>query len=504
MKTVVMNILDDNKRQVEDLALDILRLSQNNLLVQLRFLSAALYQLPFCRDPLTTFATDGRNLYYGFRHIAKSCQIEQELVTHTYLHAVLHCIFHHPFVGSLIDSACWDLACDIAVEAAIAQLDISCARCYKSGEQEHILSGLKITRGITAERVYHYYREQQLSLEAMAVLREPFLMDEHDLWYKLSRQPGDDNGKKPEPNGDDSSGDGGASGGGGQPALEGEEAPALDGDLREQASSEQGGAKQLPKPVRDKLIQQWKDISAHIRTDLETLSREHGKKAGNLTAGLEEAGSEPLDYAAFLRRFSVLSEVMGINDEEYDYVYYTYGLRTYGNMPLVEPLEYREARRIREFVIAIDTSASVQGELVKQFISRTCGILRQTESFFTKINLYIIQCDSIIQQVRKITNTDDIENYLRSMELNAAVRGAGGTDFRPVFQYVDELRRQGTLTELKGLIYFTDGDGEYPLRKPDYDTAFVFVDDIDRNITAPVWAIKVRLTKWELKEEEGL
>ena len=36
---------------------------------------------------------------------------------------------------------------------------------------------------------------------------------------------------------------------------------------------------------------------------------------------------------------------------------------------------------------------------------------------------------------------------------------------------------RGDLVNLGGLIYFTDGQGTYPARKPDYDTAFVFVDD---------------------------
>ncbi|MDR1905062.1 MAG: VWA-like domain-containing protein [Treponema sp.] len=499
MKDVQMNFLSDSKRQVEDLALDILHLSQNTLMVQLRFLSPALYQLPFCRDPMTTFATDGQNLYYGFRHIAKSHQIEQELVTHTYLHAVLHCIFHHPFVGALIDSPCWDLACDIAVEAAIAQLDISCARCYRSGEQKHILSGLNIPH-ITAERVYHYYREQQLSPETLAALREPFLMDEHDLWYKLSKRPGDDSGKKPETNGEDSSGDGGASGGGQRPAQEGEEAPSLNGDPQEQDHPEQGGEKRMPQPADGELKQQWKEISARIQTDLETLSRKHGQKAGDLTIVLEESNRETIDYAAFLRRFSVLGEVMGINEDEFDYVFYTYGLRKYGNMPLVEPLEYQECKRIREFVIAIDTSASVKGELVQKFAARTYDILKETENFFTRLSIYIIQCDSKIQQVRHITSREDFDNYLRAIKPGAAVSGGGGTDFRPVFQYVDELRQQGELTELKGLIYFTDGDGEYPPRKPDYDTAFIFADDDGHETAVPVWAIKVRLSQWELEE----
>ena len=45
------------------------------------------------------------------------------------------------------------------------------------------------------------------------------------------------------------------------------------------------------------------------------------------------------------------------------------------------------------------------------------------------------------------------------------IKGRGGTDFRPVFQKVEELRKQHVFRNLKALIYFTDGDGIYPEQK---------------------------------------
>ena len=73
-------------------------------------------------------------------------------------------------------------------------------------------------------------------------------------------------------------------------------------------------------------------------------------------------------YKDFLQRFSVLREEIGVDPEEFDLNYYTYGLKLYGNMPLMEPLESREVKKIREFVIAIDTSYSTSGTLVEQFL----------------------------------------------------------------------------------------------------------------------------------------
>jgi predicted metal-dependent peptidase len=163
-------------------------------------------------------------------------------------------------------------------------------------------------------------------------------------------------------------------------------------------------------------------------------------------------------------------------------------------MPLIEPLEYKEVKRIKEFVIAIDTSGSTSGELVQTFLQKTYNILKSTESFFTKINLHIIQCDADIQEDAKITSQEEFDNYIKTMK----IRGLGGTDFKPVFTYVDELIKNKEFSNLKGLIYFTDGFGDFPCRKPDYETAFVFIDDDCNNYDVPPWAIKLILKPDEI------
>lgn len=49
------------------------------------------------------------------------------------------------------------------------------------------------------------------------------------------------------------------------------------------------------------------------------------------------------------------------------------------------------------------------------------------------------------------------------------------------------------MKHLKGLLYFTDGDGIYPEKKPDYDTAFVFLNEELRKGRAPDWALTLTL-----------
>lgn len=60
---------------------------------------------------------------------------------------------------------------------------------------------------------------------------------------------------------------------------------------------------------------------------------------------LKSLNREKYDYTEFLKRFAVLGETMKINDDEFDYVFYTYGLQLYKNMPLIEPLEYKEVKK---------------------------------------------------------------------------------------------------------------------------------------------------------------
>ena len=95
-----------------------------------------------------------------------------------------------------------------------------------------------------------------------------------------------------------------------------------------------------------------------------------------------------------------MGEAMRSNDDEFDYVFYSYGMQLFPEkrMPLIEPLEYKDVKRIREFVIAIDTSGSVMGEQVQAFLQKTYNILQSTESFFSRINVHIIQCDEDIQE----------------------------------------------------------------------------------------------------------
>ena len=127
--------------------------------------------------------------------------------------------------------------------------------------------------------------------------------------------------------------------------------------------------------------------------------------------------------------------------------------------------------------------------MVKAFLNKTYSILKGTENFFTKINVHIIQCDSEVQKDTKITDQEEFEAFIKNEKLT----GFGTTDFRPVFEYVNQLKEQGEFENLKGLIYFTDGYGIYPEQMPPYDVIFAFLNEDEYRAPVPPWSMKVIL-----------
>lgn len=445
--------------KTEKVAAEIIQMSKNKLLVNMRFMDMALNQFRMSPRPdLTPFsACDGDVYVYDPVHILKAYMLDENLPIRNFLHSVLHCVFKHFYVNTLVDQTMWDLACDIAVESAINDLELSFLNITKAKEQVQFFDLFKNkVKNVSAEKIYRYFLDEKLSDHLVEKLSLLFKGDDHVLWYLTETQKKKMN----------------------LYASHGEAVKPLSNMLL--------------------LLQGWADIALRMQTELEVFMLQ-GKGAGLLTQNLREVNRERYDYSEFLKKFAVRAEMMKLNPDEFDYNFYTYGFALYENMPLIEPLEYREVKRIREFVIAIDTSGSTSGSLVQTFVQKTYNILKSTESFFSKINLHIIQCDAEIQEDVKITTQQEFDAYLKQMQLH----GLGGTDFRPVFAYVNHLVEKKEFDNLKGLIYFTDGYGSFPQKMPSYDTAFVFVENeqnpsTSNNYEVPSWAMKLVLRKEEL------
>ena len=196
-----------------------------------------------------------------------------------------------------------------------------------------------------------------------------------------------------------------------------------------------------------------------------------------------------LDFRRYLRKYTFPREELETDQDSFDYIYYHFGMTHYGDLPLLEPLEYREVWRLDELAIAIDTSGSCSRELVARFLRETYGILAAQENFFRRMKVVFFQCDCVLQDVKLIRSREEWERYAAEVK----IRGRGGTDFRPVFREIEKLRAAGTLKRPKALLYFTDGDGIYPSQPPDYETVFVMSDGKKNPELVPKWAKQLLL-----------
>ena len=252
---------------------------------------------------------------------------------------------------------------------------------------------------------------------------------------------------------------------------------------------------ELARLRREQQDRKWRDLSDKTRTGLETVLAGQASGGETVLEQIKVANREDVDYRAFLKRFAVPKEVLAVDGDAFDYTFYTYGLRLYGNMPLVEPPETREEKRIEDFVIAVDTSMSTSGDLVRQFLACTYAVLRSTATFTRKVNIRILQCDDQIRSDIVLHDLEDLKDYMERFELS----GGSATDFRPVFRHVARLQAEGAFTALRGLIYFTDGMGIYPRSRPPYETAFVLLEEPPLSVKLPPWAIRLVLSAADLE-----
>lgn len=447
-------------QQVLTLSEDVIKLARNSLVVNMRFMDKAISMLKPIPIPLMGgVAVDGESIGYDPVFILLSYKKAKELPVRQYLHMVFHCVFQHAFVSATLNEKLWNLACDIAVENMINDLDLPCVSISHSIKQRNEIEKFRSkVKYLTAEVIYRYLQSEELSDEEVERLQGIFFIDDHSIWYKRLINVTLTSG-------------------------EGKEGGEGTGEAKE-ARGESVGVISV-----SRLKENWGWVSGRMELEIENFTKQQGLNPGDLVQNLKIVNRERYDYTTFLKKFASLGEVMKVNDDEFDYIFYTYGLKMYKKMPLIEPLEYKEDKRIKEFVIAIDTSGSVSGKLVQAFVQKTYNILKQEETFFTRINLHIIQCDAKIQEDVKITSQREFDEYLSKMKIH----GLGGTDFRPVFTYVDKLINDKEFVNLKGMIYFTDGFGTFPEQAPNYNAAFVYINEEYENPEVPVWAIKLVL-----------
>lgn len=377
----------------------------------------------FQRNTLT--GTDGETFFYEPKlflnlYMEKGAQGINRFFLHTLFH-----LLYRQVRENTESSPFWHLACDMVTEYTIDALgQEELTRKMSKAAQEFCSQIWENGEGLSAEAVEERLERKKFSPSELEFWQKCFEQDNHTLWKEVKEEQTE---------------------------------KLLDWALSLKASGEDGSGNGFGKRGTQRgYKQEWYEL------------QEERKR----------------NYNKFLRRFTVEREELQLDMEAFDYIPYLYGLSHYGNLPFLEPLEYTEAKKLEELVIAIDISASCKRPTVQRFLQETYAVLGQQENFFKKLRVHIIQCDCYVQEDVKVTCEKEWKEYLKHIK----IQGGGGTDFRPVFQYVNKMIVDRTLKNLKALLYFTDGDGIYPREKPDYETVFLLTKEPPKEANVPNWA----------------
>ena len=125
-----------------------------------------------------------------------------------------------------------------------------------------------------------------------------------------------------------------------------------------------------------------------------------------------------------------------------------------------------------EMVVAEDTSFSVFPALTRQFRSELSAIMEQMKPR----KIYHLQADTRITKIAELEPGDAFD---------FEVAGRGGTDFRPVFKWVNTEGHEPCC-----LLYMSDLDGPFPEREPDYPVLWV----CPPGSPSPPWGVKLEMS----------
>ena len=167
-----------------------------------------------------------------------------------------------------------------------------------------------------------------------------------------------------------------------------------------------------------------------------------GKAPAGMDRYVEELNYPKLNWRQMLQKFIV-------REIPYDFCYTRPSKRSLACgvfMPSV-------TRESLEIGVALDTSGSMSPKDLKECLSETVGIVKA----YSNVKLTVVTCDAEVHTVGEVTSEEDVANL--------EIKGGGGTDFIPVFKWVEDNK-----PAMRLLIFFTDGFGSFPTDAPQVKT----------------------------------
>lgn len=404
--------------------------ARTRLILDKPFLGALVLRLPMIEADsrwCKTTATDARSFYYSADYV-DALSVEQ--VQFVLAHEALHCALSHFARRQHRDKQRWDLACDLAVNPLLVGEGLI--------PPPNALY-LEEFEGMTAEEIY------------------PCLEEDED------HEPQDDHIYD-----DESAEQGGHRGGGG----ERQDSPNKGGTSRPEPSQKdegRGGQQQQdetdsgagrPPPLsadeREKLAVQWRQRMAGAAQQ----AMQAGKMSGVLARMIDHLLQPQLPWRMLLARYMTASA----RDD------YNYSRPSRREGDAIMPSLRSNAVPV---VIALDTSGSISDDEFREFVSEINAIKGQCRAQIT-----LMACDAALAE-----DGPWVYEPWDEFTLPREFKGGGGTDFRPVF---DRLEQEGRRPEV--IVYFTDGQGEFPRQEPAYPVIWL----IKGKATVP-WGRRIQL-----------
>jgi predicted metal-dependent peptidase len=369
-----------------------------------------------------TFCTDGVTLFYN---PAFSASLDDQEILTVLAHEVLHPAFGHLWRLGDRDMRKWNIATDYEINNYLVQYnedESAAGRVAPFKLPQGALIDAKYNN-MVGEEIYPLLGEDAPPPPPPPPPGEGEPCDDGDPGDQPgntpSDRPGKSDGKSPNgnnpqksPNGDPTPGDGGM------------------GDFMEPAET----------PGNSEGEWQNRLVEGHNSAKLQ------GRGAGNIARIVEKHLKGQQDWRHILRDLLSAAAADDYDEQRPD--------RRFLEDDIFLPTLYSE--RVGEFVVAIDTSGSIQDGLLTKFL----GEVQYCMDTVRPERITVIDCDTQVNTVEEYSDGDDITSF--------RPKGGGGTDFKPVFDHARNMTKPP-----EAIVYFTDGYGDFPKDSPDCPVIWV-------------------------------
>ncbi len=390
--------------------------ARTRLILEKPFLGALVLRLPMVEgDPKwceTTFS-DGKTFYYNSDYIDA---LDGDQTQFALSHEALHCALSHFFRRGHRVKHRWELACDYAVNPMLINDGLK-----PTPDAQH----LREYEGMTAEEIYPCLEDNDND-------------GERDLEQnqKDDSSNDDDQNESPESSGDQDS------------DRDRKQNDKKDGDGNQEQSQDQGKSRgSAPPPAMSQ--QELEDLSVQWQQRLAGAAQQalqSGKLEGDMARMVDHLLQPKLPWRMLLSTYMTATA-------RDDYSYSRPSSRR------GDPAVYPSLRSTEiNIVVAVDTSGSISEEEIQEFISEVDAIKSQVRARVT-----LLTCDSDLNYGCPWT-FEPWDEFI----FDVPIRGGGGTNFRPVFEWAEDQDRAPNL-----LIYFTDADGVFPEAEPPFPVTWL-------------------------------